>query len=140
MGVRRFPLAKTSRNSPYLGFVVFVPFDELGWERQAFANRNLEGRDAIVVAYEIVGDVGLVEIEILFLASLHGSFQTIFGVIDASAHSGAIGFPGELAELDGGDETSDDLSKAFSGDFVVGGQSSEDSVGRHGSIVVKDGG
>src|SRR5882672_10496696 len=121
MGVRRFPFAKTSHNSPYLSLVVFVSLDELGGEREALTNRNLEGGDAIVVADKVSGNAGLVEVEILVLTSFHGSFQAVFGVVNASAHSCAVSFPGEFAELDGGDETGNDLSETFSGDFVVGG-------------------
>src|SRR5712671_1168259 len=137
MSVRGFSLAKTSCDSPYLSPVVFVPFDKLCGEREALANRNLEGGDTIVVADEVSGDTSLVEVEVLALASFHGRLQAIFGVVNVSAHSCAVSFPGEFTELDGGDETSDDLSEAFGGDFVVGGQGSEDGVGRHGSVVVE---
>jgi len=140
VSVRGFSLAKMSSDSPYLSLVVFIPLDELCGEREALTNRNLEGGDAVVVADEVSGDTGLIEVEILVFASFHGRLQAVFGVINASAHSCAVSFPGKFSELDGGDETSDDLSKAFGGDFVVGGQGSEDSIGRHGSIVVKDGG
>jgi len=100
----------------------------------------LEGGDAVVVANEPGGDAALVEVEILVLTSLHGSLQTVFGVVNASAHSCAVSLPGELAEFDGGDKTSDDLSEAFGGDFVVGCQGGEDGVRGHGGIVVEDDG
>ena len=140
MSVRRFPFAKTSCNSPYLGSIIFIPFDELRGERKAFPNRDLEGGDAIVVTNEVGRDTGLVEIEVLVLASLHGRLQAVFGMIDASAHSCAVSFPGEFAEFDGGDETGDDLSEAFGGDFVVGCQGGEDGVRGHGSVFVKNDG
>jgi len=139
VSVRGFSLAKTSSDSPYLSLVVFIPLDELCGEREALTNRNLEGGDAVVVADEVIRNTGLIEVEILVLANFHGSLQVVFGVVNASMHSCAVSFPGEFAKLDGGDETSDDLSEAFGGDFVVGGQSGEDGVRRHGSIVVKDG-
>jgi len=55
VGVRGFSLAKMPSNSPYFSLVVFVPFDELCGERQALANRNLEGGDAVVVVNEVSG-------------------------------------------------------------------------------------
>jgi len=67
-------------------------------------------------------------------------FQAVFGVINVSAHSCAVSFPGKFAELDGSNETSNDLSETFGGDFVVGGQGGKDHVRRHGSVVVKDDG
>jgi len=140
VGVHGFSLAKTPSNSPYFSFVVFVPLDELHGERKAFANRNLEGGDAVVVADEVSGDAGLIELEILVLASFHGSLQAVFGMINASAHSHAVSFPGEFVEFDGGDETGNDLSETFGGDFIVGGQGGEDGVWGHGSVAVKDGG
>src|SRR5712671_3068157 len=140
MSVRGFSLAKTSCDSPYLSPVVFVPFDELCGEREALTNRNLEGGDAVVVADEVSGDTSLVKVEVLILASFHGRLQVIFGVVNASAHSCTVSLPGKFTELDGGDETSDDLSETFGGDFVMSGQGGEDSVWGHGSIVVKDGG
>jgi len=140
MSVHGFPFAKTSCNSPYLGSIIFIPFDELRGERKAFPNRDLEGGDAIVVMNEVGRDTGLVEIEVLVLASLHGRLQAVFGMIDASTHSGAISFPGEFVEFDGGDEPGDDLSEAFGGDFVVGCQGGEDGVQGHGSVFVKNDG
>ena len=140
MGIRGFSFAKASSNSPHFRLVVFVPLDEFCREREALTNRDLEGRNTVVVADEVSGDACFIEVEILVLTSLHGSFQAVLGMINVSAHSCAVGFPGEFAELDGGDETSDDLLEAFGGDFVVGGQSGEDSVRRHGGIVVEDGG
>jgi len=140
VSVCRFSLAKTSCDSPYLGPVVLVPLDKLSGEREALANRDLEGGDAVVVADEVSGDTGLIKVEILLLASLHGRLQAVFGMVNASAHSCAVSFPGEFAELDGGDETSDDLSETFGGDFVMGGQGGEDSVWRHGGVVVENGG
>jgi len=128
VSVHRFPLAKASSDSPHLGLVVFIPFDELSWERKAFANRDLERGDVVVIADEVGGDASFVKIEVLFLTSFHGSLQVVFGVVNASAHSGAVSFPGEFAKLDGGDETGDDLSKAFGGDFVMSGQGGKDSV------------
>src|SRR5712671_1314396 len=109
VGVRRFSFSKTSRDSPYFCFVIFIPFDELGGEGETFANRDLEGRDAVVIANEIGGNAVLIEVEVLIFTRLHGSLQTVFGMIDASTHSCAVSFPGEFAEFDGGDETSDDL-------------------------------
>src|SRR5712671_5770710 len=111
MGVRGFPFAKASSNPPHFRFRIFVPFDELSGERETFADGNLEVRDAIVVADEVGGNTGFIKVEVLILASLHGGLQTIFGVINASAHSCAVSFPGELAEFDGGNEAGDDLSK-----------------------------
>src|SRR5712671_7738673 len=103
MGIRRFPLAKTSGDSPYFRFVIFIPFDELCRERKALADRDLEGRDAVIVVDEVSGDAGFVEVEIFVLVSFHGSFQAVLGVVNASAHSCAVSLPGEFAELDGGD-------------------------------------
>jgi|SRR5712672_1692284 len=140
MGVRRFSFAKTSSNSPYLGLVVLVPFDELRGEREAFTNRNLEGRNTVVVADEVSGDASFIEVKVLILASFHGSLQVVFGVINASAHSCVVSLPGEFVELDGSNETSNDFSETLGGDCVVGGQDGEDSVRRHGSVVVKDDG
>src|SRR5712672_857578 len=140
MGVRGFSLAKASCNSPYLCLVVFVPLDELCGEGETFANGNLKRGDAVVIADEVSGDAGLVEVEILILAGLHGSLQAVFGMINVSAHSCAVSFPGEFAEFDGGDESSDDLSEAFGGDFVMGCQGGEDGVRRQGSILVKNDG
>src|SRR5712671_5308963 len=140
MGVRGFSLAKASCNSPYLCLVVFVPLDELCGEGETFANGNLKRGDAVVIADEVSGDAGLVEVEILILAGLHGSLQAVFGMINVSAHSCAVSFPGEFAEFDGGDKTSDDFLETFGGDFVVGGQGGEDSVRRHGGVVVENDG
>jgi len=128
VGVRGLPLAKSSGDSPHLGLVVFVSFDELSWESKAFANRNLEGRDAIVVVDEIGWNAVFVVVEILIFASFQGSLQAVLGVVNASTHSCAVSFPGEFAKLDGGDKTGDDFPKTFGGDFVVSGQSGEDSV------------
>jgi len=66
--------------------------------------------------------------------------QTIFGMVNASAHSCAVSFPGELTEFDGSDKASDDFSKTFGGDFVVGGQGGENGVRRHGGVVVENDG
>jgi len=140
MSICGFSFAKTPCNSPYPGSVVLVSFDELHGKREALTNRNLEGGDTVVVADEVSGDARFVKIEVLFFTSLHGRLQAIFGVVNAGAHSCAVSFPGEFVELDGGDETSDDLSEAFGRHFIVGGQGGEDSVQRHGSVVVKDGG
>jgi len=140
MGIRRFPLAKASCDSPHFCLAIFIPLDELGGEREAFANGDLKSGDAVVVADEISGNAVLVKVEVLFFASFHGSLQTVLGMIDMSAHSCAVSFPGEFAEFDGGDETSDDLPETFGGDFVVGGQSGKDCVRGHGSVVVEDGG
>src|SRR5712671_5649569 len=128
MGVRGFSLAEVSCNSPYFCLVVFISFDELGREGEALPNRDLESRDAVVIADEISGDAGFVEVEVLIFPGLHSSLQAIFGVVNASAHSCSVSFPGEFAELDGGDETGDDLSETFGRDFAVGGQGGEDSV------------
>jgi len=140
VSIRGFPFAKTSCDSPYLSPVVFVSLDELGGEREALANRDLEGGNTIVVADEVSGNTSLVEVEVLFFASFHGSLQAVFGVINASVHSCAVSFPGEFTEFDGGDESSDDFSKAFGGDFVVGCQGGEDSVRRQGSVFVENDG
>jgi len=129
-----------SCDSPYLSPVVFIPLDELCGEREALANRNLEGGDTVVVADEVGGNTGLIEVEILLLASFHGRLQAVFGMVNASTHSCAVSFPCEFVELNGGDETSDDLLETFGGDFIVGGQGGEDGVWGHGSVAVKDGG
>ena len=50
-----------------------------------------------------------------------------------------VSLPGEFAKLDGGDETGDDLSETFSGDFIMSGQGGEDSVWGHRSVVIEDG-
>jgi len=136
-GRTQVPLCQSVRNSPYFGFVVLVPLDELGRERQAFSNGNLEGGDTIVVADKVVGDTGLVEVEILLLPSFHGSLQAIFGVIDASAHSCAVSFPGDFTELDGGDETSDDLSKAFGGTSLWAAKVARTVLGDMGALSLK---
>src|SRR5882757_9804050 len=117
-----------SCDSPYLGLVVFIPLDELCREGEAFANGDLERGDAVVVVDEARGDIVFVNIEVLLFTSLHGSLQTVFGVVNASTHSCTVSFPGEFAELDGGDETRNDLPEAFGGDFAVGGQGGKDSV------------
>jgi len=70
----------------------------------------------------------------------YGSFQAVLGVVNASTHSCAVSFPGEFAEFDGGDESSDDFSKAFGGDFIVSCQGGEDRVWGHGSVFIKDDG
>jgi len=127
--VRGFSFAKTSCNPPNLGFVVFVSFDELRGESEAFANRDLESRDAVVIADEVSGNAGFVKVEILILASFHGRLQTVFGVVNASTHSCAVSLPGDFADLDGGNKTGNDFSKALGGDLVVSGQGGEDSVG-----------
>ena len=140
VSVRGFPFAKTSGDSPYLGPIVFIPFDELCGEGKTLANGDLEGGDVIIVADEVGRDAGLIEIEVLVLASLHGRLQAVFGVIDASTHSCAISLPGEFAELDSGDESGDNFSEAFGGDFVVGRQGGEDGVRGHGSVLVENDG
>jgi len=132
--------SETTRDTPDLLSVVFVSFDEFGWEVEPLSNGDLKRRDAVIVADEVGGDAGFVEVEILIFVSFHGSLQAVLGVVNASAHSCVVSFPGEFAELDGGDETCDDLSEAFGGYFVMGGQGGEDGIRRHGSVVVKDGG
>jgi len=140
MGVRGFPFAKASSNPPHFRFRIFVPFDELSGESKAFADGDLEVRYAVVVADEVGGNTGFVKVEVLIFTSLQGGLQTIFGVVNASAHSCAVSFPGELAEFDGGNEAGDNLSEAFGRDFVVGGQGGKDGVRRHGGVVVEDDG
>jgi|SRR5712671_5064263 len=140
MGVRWFSLAEASSDSPYLRFVVFIPLDELRGKREAFTDGDLEGRDTVVITDEVGGDASFIKVKILVLASFHGSLQTVLGVVNASVHSCAVSLPGKFAEFDGGDEAGDDLLEAFGGDFVMGGQGGEDSVWRHGSVVVEDNG
>src|SRR5712671_6113425 len=140
MSVRGFPLAKTSGDSPYLGSIIFVPFDKFGQERETLTNRDLEGGDAVVVADEVRRDAGLIKVEVFPFVSLHGRLQAIFGVVNASAHSCAVSFPGEFAEFDGGDESGNDFSETFDGDFIVSCQGGEDHVWGQGSVLVENDG
>jgi len=109
VSVHGFSCAKMPCNSPYLGPIVLVPFDELRGEREALANRDLEGGDVIVVVNEVGRNTGFIKVEVLLCVSLHGRLQAIFGVINASTHSCAVSFPGEFTEFDGGDESGDDF-------------------------------
>jgi len=140
VSVRGFPFAKAPSDSPYLGFVVLVPLDELGWEVQPFSDGDLEGRDAVVVADEVRRDAGMVEVEVGVFPCLQGDVQTVFSVVDARAHRCTVSLPSNFANLDGGHKPGDDFSEGFGGNFVMGSEGGEDGVGRHGSVFVEDDG
>jgi len=140
MGVHRFPFAKTSHNSPYLSLVVFVPLDELGGERKALTNRNLEGGDAVVIVDEVSRDAAFVEVEVQSFTRFHTCFQVVLGVVDACAHGCTVSFPGDFAKFDGCNKSGNDFLESLGRDTVVGGKGGEDRVRRHWCVFVENDG
>jgi len=140
VSVHRFSDTETACDTPYLLPIVFILFDELSGEVQPFSNGDLEGRDTVVVADEVGGNPRVVEVEVGVFACLHSDLQTIFGVINARPHRCTVSLPSHLADFDGGDESGDDFTEGFSGDFVMSGEGGEDSVGRHWGVLVENDG
>jgi len=138
VGVRWFPLAEASSDSPYFRLGVFVSFDELRRERQTLADRDLKEGNVVVVVDEPGRDASFIEVEVLVFASFHSGLQTVLGMVNASAHSCAVSLPGEFSNFDGGDKAGDDFLETLGGDLVMGGQGGENGIWGHGSVVVED--
>src|SRR5712671_5249925 len=131
---------EATRDSPDFLSIVFVPLDELGREVEPFPDGDLERGNTVVVADEVSGDSRVVEVKVRVFSCLHGDVQAVFGVIDTRAHRCAVSLPSNFANLDGGHKPGDDFSEGFGGDFVVGSEGGEDSVGGHGGVFTENDG
>jgi len=110
VSVGGLPNTKAAGNTPYLLSVVFILLDELGWKVQPFSNGDLEGGNTIVVVDEVVGNPGVIEVEVGVLACLHSNVQAVLGIVNACTHRCTVSLPSDLADLDGGNESGNDFA------------------------------